>query len=43
MVNNKIIFGVLLLFVSLLNPGCKHQQQDTKQLYLKYLKSRTKR
>ncbi|AOM76082.1 hypothetical protein BFS30_02200 [Pedobacter steynii] len=38
--NKKLIFGVFLLFVSMINPGCKHTQMDTKQLYLKYLKSR---
>ncbi len=45
--NNKLIFGVFLLFVSMVKPGCTHQHQqkqqqhpDGKQLYLKYLKSR---
>ncbi len=38
--NNKLIFGVFLIFVSMINPGCTHQRPDGKQLYLKYLKSR---
>lgn len=38
--NKKLIFGVFLLFVSMVNPGCKHDHQDGRQLYLKYLKSR---
>lgn len=35
--NKKLIFGVLLLFVSMINPGCKHDKIDGKKLYLKYL------
>lgn len=38
--NNKLIFGIFLLFVSMVNPGCTHQHPDGKKLYLKYLKSR---
>lgn len=38
--NNKLIFGVFLLFISMVNPGCTHQHANGKQLYMKYLKSR---
>lgn len=38
--NNKLIFGVFLLFISMINPGCTHQHPNGKQLYMNYLKSR---
>ncbi|WP_255564061.1 hypothetical protein [Pedobacter sp. HMWF019] len=40
--NKKVAGFVFLLFISMLNPGCKHEKMDSKQIYLKYLKSRIK-
>ncbi|TDQ07062.1 hypothetical protein ATK78_4078 [Pedobacter metabolipauper] len=37
--NKKLIFGLILLGISVLNPGCKHEQVNGKSLYIKYLKS----
>jgi hypothetical protein len=39
----KLLFGILLLFISLVNPGCKHDAPDAKKMYLKYLHSRLKK
>jgi|GEM_PF-1985467 len=39
MIRKRIAFGLLLLFVSLTNPGCKHEKPDARTLYLKYLKN----
>ncbi len=41
--NRKLIFGTLMIFVSMINPGCKHGKADGKQLYMKYLKSHLKK
>lgn len=35
--NKKLLFAVFLAFVSMINPGCKHEKVDGKKLYLKYL------
>lgn len=39
----KLLFGILMLFISLVNPGCKHDTPDAKKMYLKYLHSRLKK
>lgn len=41
--NKKLLFGTLLAFISLVNPGCKHHTKDTGELYMKYLKSHLKK
>ncbi|WP_262709990.1 hypothetical protein [Pedobacter frigoris] len=43
MMNKKLIFGAFLLFVSMINPGCRHEKAAGKQLYIKYLKSHIKK
>ncbi|WP_316794053.1 hypothetical protein [Pedobacter frigoris] len=43
MMNKKLIFGAFLLFVSMINPGCRHEKIDGRQLYLQYLKSHLKK
>lgn len=40
--NKKLVFAAMLIFVSMINPGCKHDHVDSKKLYLQYLKSHTK-
>lgn len=40
--NKKIAGLVSFLLISMLNPGCKHEKIDSKQIYLKYLKSKIK-
>ena len=40
--NKKLIFGVFLLFTSMINPGCKHDKVNGKQLYMNYLKNHIK-
>lgn len=42
MMNKKTIAVVLLFFACTLQPACKHEKIDGKQIYLRYLKSRTK-
>jgi hypothetical protein len=39
----KLIFGTLILFVSMVNPGCRHDKVDGMKLYQLYLKSKIKR
>lgn len=41
--NKKLLFGTLLVFISLVNPGCKHHTPDNGELYMKYLKSHLKK
>lgn len=36
----KGIFAILMLVVSMLNPGCKHERPDAKAMYLKYINSK---
>ena len=38
---SKGIFAVLMLVVSMLNPGCKHEKPDAKTMYQQYIKSKT--
>ncbi|WP_255526927.1 hypothetical protein [Pedobacter sp. MC2016-24] len=40
--NKKLLFAAMLIVVSMINPGCKHEQMDSRKLYLKYLKSHIK-
>lgn len=40
LMKRKLVFGLLLLFVSTIHPGCTHKKLDGKLLYLKYLHSR---
>jgi len=40
--NKKLLFAAMLVLVSMMNPGCKHDQMDSKKLYLKYLKNHIK-
>jgi hypothetical protein len=40
--NKKLIFGAFMLFVSMINPGCKHEKINGKQLYQKYLRAHIK-
>ena len=37
---SKGIFVVLMLVVSMLNPGCKHERSDAKTIYQKYIRSK---
>lgn len=41
--NKKLIFGAFMLFISMINPGCKHEKVDGKQLYIKYMKAHIKK
>jgi hypothetical protein len=38
----KVIFGTLILFISMVNPGCRHDKVDGMKLYQLYLKSKIK-
>lgn len=35
----KLPFALLLVLMATVQPACKHEQMDTRKLYLKYLKS----
>lgn len=38
--SSKGMFAVLMLVVSMLNPGCKHERPDAKAMYQKYINSK---
>lgn len=38
--NKKQIFGLMLAFLSVVNPGCKHDHQEDHQIQKKHLKNR---
>jgi len=40
MKNKRILFVSVLLAISVLNPGCRHEKPGAKALYLQYVKSK---
>lgn len=38
-IRQRMALGLLLLFVSLTNPGCRHEKPNAQILYQKYLKA----
>jgi hypothetical protein len=42
MMKRKLLFGTLMLFISMVNPGCRHDKVDGMKLYQLYLKSKVR-
>jgi len=38
--SHKLVIGVFLLIISMINPGCTHKKPEAKEIYRQYINSK---